>query len=107
MQELFHAATELDASERQNFLRRECGDDPALLSEVLALLEEDARGGSLLDRDLSGVARQMLDDSSVLPTQRFGPYRVLKMLGEGGMGVVYLAEREDLGTLAAVKLLRD
>ncbi|HKB37238.1 MAG TPA: hypothetical protein VKD72_12350, partial [Gemmataceae bacterium] len=80
MQELFHAAAERDASERQGYLKRECGDDAALLSEVLALLDEDARGGSLLDRDLSGVARQMLDSSSVLPSQRFGPYRVLKML---------------------------
>jgi serine/threonine-protein kinase len=107
VQELFHAAAELDPTEREAFLKRECGDDAPLLSEVLALLEEDAHGGSLLDRDLSRVARQILDDSAVLPTQRFGPYHVLKMLGEGGMGVVYLAEREDLGTLAAVKLLRD
>jgi len=91
VQELFHAAAELDATEREVFLKRECGDDAALLSEVRALLDEDARGGSLLDRDLSRVARQMLDDSSVLPTQRFGPYRVLQLLGEGGMGVVYLA----------------
>src|SRR4029079_15308077 len=103
----FHAAAELDATEREVFLKRECGDDAALLSEVRALLDEDARGGSLLDPDLSRAAGQMLDDSSVLPTQRFGPYRVLQLLGEGGMGVVYLAEREDLGTLAAVKLLRD
>jgi len=107
VQELFHAAAELDPTEREAFLKRECDDDAPLLSEVLALLEEDARGGSLLDRNLGRVAQQVLDDSSVLPTQRFGPYRVLQLLGEGGMGVVYLAEREDLGTLAAVKLLRD
>jgi len=93
VQELFHAAAELDATGREAFLKRECGDDAPLLSEVLALLAEDAKGGSLLDRDLRRVAQQVLADSSVLPTQRFGPYRVLQMLGEGGMGVVYLAER--------------
>jgi serine/threonine-protein kinase len=37
----------------------------------------------------------------------FGPYRVIQRLGEGGMGVVYLAEREDVGQRAAVKVLRD
>src|SRR5262249_16697957 len=39
--------------------------------------------------------------------ERMGPYRVLRLLGEGGMGVVYLVEREDVGGRAALKLLRD
>ncbi len=38
---------------------------------------------------------------------RFGPYRIIDVLGEGGMGVVYLAERDDLGSVAALKILRD
>jgi serine/threonine-protein kinase len=107
VQALFHEAADLPESERPAFVERECGDDAALRSEVLALLAEDARGGSLLDRGLKQVAHQVLNDPAVLPTHRFGPYRVLRVLGEGGMGVVYLAEREDLGSLAAVKLLRD
>ena len=37
----------------------------------------------------------------------FGPYRIVELLGEGGMGVVYLAQRPDLGTYAAIKILRD
>ena len=41
-----------------------------------------------------------------VPSQ-VGPYRVLRLLGEGGMGVVYLVEREDVGGRAALKLLRD
>ena len=42
-----------------------------------------------------------------LPIDPFGPYRITSMLGEGGMGVVYLAERADLGSQAAIKILRD
>ena len=72
------------------------------------MLKEDARNDSLLDGDVSQVARDLLGDTSETFTARqFGPYRLTRMLGEGGMGVVYLAEREDLGSLAAIKILRD
>jgi serine/threonine-protein kinase len=51
----------------------------------------------------------MLDEPipRALLDQRFGPYRIRRVLGEGGMGVVYLAEREDLHSVAALKILRD
>jgi serine/threonine-protein kinase len=42
-----------------------------------------------------------------VPDQRFGPYRLIRPLGEGGMAVVYLARRDDLGSVAAIKVLRD
>lgn len=43
---------------------------------------------------------------SAPPHQRIGHYRVLRQIGEGGMGVVYEAVREDIGTRAAIKVLR-
>src|SRR5271163_1855099 len=109
MQSLFHEAADLPESERRNFLEAKCADDPALADEVLKLLREDSRGASLLDRDIAHVAHQVFHDSSseFRPFQEFGPYRIIKKLGEGGMGVVYLAEREDLGSQVAVKILRD
>src|SRR6266404_9040214 len=109
MQELFHEATELPGSEHRAFLKAACGDDEQLINEVLALLEQDARGGSLLDRDLAELAHESVEESdpASLPLKEFGPYRIQKVLGEGGMGVVYLAEREDLGSLVAIKILRD
>jgi serine/threonine protein kinase/tetratricopeptide (TPR) repeat protein len=109
VQSLFHEAADLSASEQRVFLQTHCGDDAGLVSEVLVLLEEDARGGSLLDGDVAEVASQIFDNSSPgsLPFKEFGPYRIKQALGEGGMGVVYLAQREDLGNEVAIKILRD
>jgi eukaryotic-like serine/threonine-protein kinase len=109
VQSLFHEAADLPTSERRVFLETQCGDDAGLVSEVLTLLEEDARGGSLLDGDVAAVASQIFSDpsSASLPFKEFGPYRIKQALGEGGMGVVYLAEREDLGNEVAIKILRD
>ncbi|HEX5437703.1 MAG TPA: serine/threonine-protein kinase, partial [Gemmatimonadaceae bacterium] len=109
IQRLFHRALDQPAGERHAFVNAECGNDPALSADVLALLDEDARGGSLLDRDMAQVARGMLD-AAIPPSvaeRAFGPYRVSAVLGEGGMGVVYLGRRVDLGSVAAIKLLRD
>jgi serine/threonine protein kinase/tetratricopeptide (TPR) repeat protein len=89
-------------------LEARCGSDPELLAAVLAMLEAD-RSTSLLDRDVAHAAEQVLRDarSLPLPLDRFGPYRIEDVLGEGGMGVVYLARRGDLGSVAAIKILRD
>jgi len=109
IQALFHEAAERPAPERLAFLKSASGDDEQLVADVQALLEEDTRGSSLLDRDVSQVASQMLGPAAAhsLPSEVFGPYRMRAVLGEGGMGVVYLAEREDLGSLVAIKVLRD
>jgi serine/threonine protein kinase/Tfp pilus assembly protein PilF len=109
IQSLFHEVADLSEAEQQSFLRTACGDDQELVADVLALVEEDARGSSLLDRDLAQVAQEVLDETvpASLPFKEFGPYRIKEALGEGGMGVVYLAERIDLGSLVAIKILRD
>ncbi len=108
VQSLFHDTARLPESERLPYLRSVCNGDEALVSDVLTLLDEDAHGASLIDQDVSEVADQILGGPTPsLPFKEFGPYRIQKRLGEGGMGVVYLAERKDLGSLVAIKILRD
>ena len=109
VQTIFHEVADLPQPAQRALLETECREDPALMVEVLGLLEEDARGDSILDRDAADVAGQVLD-AAIPPAflnQDFGPYRIRNVLGQGGMGVVYLAEREDLGSVAAIKILRD
>ncbi len=89
-------------------MRTECGTDAELAEAVLAMLEQD-RGTSLLDHDVAHAAALVLGKplATPLPAGPFGPYRLTRVLGEGGMGVVYLGRRDDLGSLAAIKILRD
>jgi eukaryotic-like serine/threonine-protein kinase len=107
LQDSFHAALALpDTTAQRAFLEQRHADDPTLAAEVMAMLEADARSHSLLDRDLAQVADSMLR-APLATGSTFGPYRIKGLLGEGGMGVVCLAEREDVGSVVAIKVLRD
>jgi serine/threonine-protein kinase len=109
IQSVFHAAADLPKSQQRAFLESSCAGDESLISDVQALLDEDAKESSLLDRNMADVASEIFDDpaSPHFPFKEFGPYRIVRMLGEGGMGVVFLAERRDLHSQVAIKILRD
>jgi serine/threonine-protein kinase len=109
LQELFHEAADLPRDDQDAFLVRACAGDERLLAEARAMLREDARAASPLDRGVADVAGRVI--RAGLPEdvarQRFGPYRLTRLLGEGGMGIVFVGERDDLESVAAVKILRD
>jgi eukaryotic-like serine/threonine-protein kinase len=109
IQAVFHGAADLPKAEQEVFLAERCDGDQELRSQVEKMLLADEAENSLLERDVAHVAHQVLsDDSTSLPAlKQFGRYKIKRTLGAGGMGIVYLAEREDLGSLVAIKILRD
>jgi serine/threonine-protein kinase len=129
---IFDAALDLADAERTAYVERACGDDAALRAEVLGLLGAHRSAGDLLDgalvpraAGLSGIAGlaggaaspdarppgEPYDPIARLegaPPARVGPFRIVREIGRGGMGRVFLAERADgqFEQRVAVKLMR-
>ncbi len=113
IQSVFSVVADLPPDQKRHALHRLCENDHALMTSVLDLLQEDALDQALLDSDADRVLGRIADATlssdhlRFLVQRQIGPYRLLRILGEGGMGVVYLAERSDIGGMVAIKLLRD
>ena len=90
---LFDLAIELPVDRREAWLAEQCGSDEELRRDVAALLDAHGRTAGMLDRPLAPPLPEDYDATS--GELHFGPYRVVRELGRGGMGVVFLAERID------------
>ncbi len=107
IQEIFLEAADMHPAERAAFLDRRCAGDTETRMEVESLLRADATGESAVCAAIESEVASMLDESPAVDT-RLGPYRLLKEIGRGGMGAVYLAERADgqFQKQVAVKMVR-
>jgi hypothetical protein len=109
VKEVFDAIVELDADERDRFLDREYEGDSNLRAEVEKLLSSfEKADGFLEDPAANHVASAILKSKAMLdPGQRFAHYKVLRQIGVGGMGEVYLAQDEKLDRRVAIKILNE
>src|SRR6185295_16812451 len=87
----------LDAGPRRSFLDSACANDAELRAEVELLLDQQVDTGTdLIEQCASDAATRLrLDETATKEGARIGPYRILREIGHGGMGTVYLAERDD------------
>ncbi len=107
---VFEHALELPINERTAFVQKSSNGDDELRREVESLLESHAQAGSFIDkRSLFFSDEEVGEKSEILsPGELIGSYRILREIGRGGMGAVYLAERADqeYEKQVAIKLIK-
>jgi eukaryotic-like serine/threonine-protein kinase len=117
IEEIFGAAIELTTPEQRKFyLERVCGEDGALRQEVEELIRAHENSGGFLTgvyEHQEDSSRKEADVATSLPSRterpgdQIGPYKLLEQIGEGGCGVVYMAEQhEPVRRRVALKVIR-
>ncbi|MGH9936716.1 MAG: protein kinase domain-containing protein, partial [Blastocatellia bacterium] len=110
IEELFHAALERELEARPKFLEGVCADDGELRAGVEALLQANAQAPEFIVASTPLLAPDPGSTQRGAPQlgDRLGPYRLLREIGRGGMGEVYLAVRDDdqYRKQVAIKLVR-
>lgn len=110
---VFHAALELEGAERASYLDREYGNDIELRQQVSSLLDSHENATDFMETPavaLVGDIGKLRGASYELPAQdeRIGAYRLIREVGRGGMGTVYLATRDDgqFSQRVAIKVIK-
>ncbi len=108
VEEIFHAVLEQPVENRTAFLRERCGEDNGLADEVESMLRTHRAANEFLEQPALEVHAETLareDESTLSVGTSLGVYRIVALLGVGGMGEVYLAQNTELGREVAIKLI--
>jgi serine/threonine-protein kinase len=111
IEELVLSALEFDSAQREEFLQGACAGDTALRAEVESFLAVQSEAQDFISSPAVAYAIGYLPREETveqMTDHRLGPYKILRELGHGGMGVVYLAAREDdqFRQNVAIKLIK-
>ncbi|HEX6730428.1 MAG TPA: protein kinase [Pyrinomonadaceae bacterium] len=108
IKEIFYGALERPPGERESFIDSACGDDEETRREVFQLISAHEATGEFLAVPASDVAAKSMASSnreSLTRGERIGHYTIIRAIGTGGMGEVYLAQDTRLGRNVAIKLV--
>jgi len=108
IEDLYHAAMELPSAKREAFIKNNCGDDEDLRRELETLLAVNKSSNNFFASPPLSLAAEMFlqkERRVNLAGREISHYRIIKLLGAGGMGEVYLAEDTKLHRQIALKIL--
>jgi tetratricopeptide (TPR) repeat protein len=106
LESLYHLALDQEPANRAAFVAEACQGDQSLERELQSLLAEDDITEDFLETPALEVAAKSLAEAAPAHPDAIGRYRILRLLGEGGMGVVYLAEQDEPRRTVALKMIR-